>query len=262
MIYMVEDLFRKLAVSNIYLYQFVRKRLAHMSFMLPHDRDFFGLAKFGDGDGLFLDVGGNDGISARSYRKLVKRRPIHSIEANTLHIESLENIKNSLSDFDYTIMGASDENGSSVLYTPIYCDVALTNYSSMSEKAARDNLTKHMRIRDIGEKVDFVASRVSVKRIDALDLSLPLEIMKIDVEGFEDAVLRGAERTIANMNPVIMVEYNPRSFGESRQLLEQYDYAFASYDSRTGRFARLDTIQHTLNVFCLPRKFHHMIRPR
>lgn len=241
---------RMLAVSNISLYDFVRRRIALLDFMLPHDEAFFGLAKFGDGEGLFLDIGANDGVSARSYRKLIKNRPILSIEANPLHVASLTKTREKIEAFEFKVMGADKSFGEVILYTPIFKNIALTNYASVDEEAARANLSTHMRIRDIGNRVTFERTEVETKPIDSLDIAP--EIVKIDVEGYEANVIEGMQETIRRCLPVIMLEYNPVSFAKVRETLGQYDYALKSYDRVSDSFCDFDLNAPPLNAFFLP----------
>lgn len=48
-----------------------------------------------------------------------------------------------------------------------------------------------------------------------------LDFLQLDVEGFEEQALRGAEKTIRRTRPIIVVERD-----NTRQLLESYDYKF------------------------------------
>jgi FkbM family methyltransferase len=55
--------------------------------------------------------------------------------------------------------------------------------------------------------------QVDARRLDAIAADAPLErldLIKIDVEGFEWPVLRGGEQTIAKFRPFIVFEYNAR----------------------------------------------------
>ena len=240
---------RNLAVSDIHLYKLVRTRIALLDFMLPHDDAFFGLAKFGGGAGVFLDVGANDGVSARSYRKLIKDRPILSIEANPLHSEALERTRSVVSDFNFMLMGAAAKRARFVLYTPVFKSVPLTNYASTNPEFARANLSTHMRIREIGNRVSFIETEIATATIDSLGVSP--EIVKIDVEGFEAQVLEGMCETIERTLPVFMIEYNPASFEEVSSLLSKYGYQSYAYVRETDSFTGFDYEAPALNAFFL-----------
>lgn len=245
-------LLRKAAVSNIYLYDIVRHFAADISLMLPHDEAFHGLAKFGDGSRCMLDIGANDGISARSYRKLVPKRPILSIEANPFHKDRLERLKTKIANFDYKLIAAGSEPGQLILFTPVYKGVAMTNYASMSPEIARANLERHMRIRNLGTKAVFRESCSQVTTID--DLGLDPQLVKIDVEGYEAQVVAGMSETIKISRPVLMIEHNPASFPELKRFFGALDYRIASYDRRSDVFVDFDERDPDLNVFFIPIK--------
>lgn len=244
------DALRKLAVSNIHLYHFVRTKIAVRNFMLPHDEDFFGLASFGDGEALFLDIGANDGLSALSYRKLIKNRPILSIEPNILHEPALKHAERRIPKFSYKIMAASDTSETLTLSTPVYKGVSLTNYASTSQEAARKNLQTHMRIRDIGAKAQFETTTVTAQTIDSLNLSPA--IIKIDVEGHEAAVIAGMQETINRSRPVFMIEYNVKSYEAVAAQLVSLGYSAAQYSHIESEFEPINISAPPLNVFFLP----------
>jgi hypothetical protein len=62
---------------------------------------------------------------------------------------------------------------------------------------------------------------ISVKKLDSFNFT-DLNLLKIDVEGWEFEVLKGAVETIKKHKPVLLVEFTG---GESRKSLHRYDVA-------------------------------------
>ena len=59
-----------------------------------------------------------------------------------------------------------------------------------------------------------------------------LDFMKVDVEGAEHLVFRGAEKTLERMRPTIIFEFNEESGPETYGLLEKLGYGFFDMDRR------------------------------
>jgi FkbM family methyltransferase len=100
------------------------------------------------------------------------------------------------------------------------------------------------------EPLDLIADRLSIPRVD---------LIKIDVEGFELFVLKGAENLIRKFKPILFVELsevNLRVHGLSAALLIQYieGLNYEVKDARTmAQIDRLKTDYHT-DLFCFPNK--------
>lgn len=78
--------------------------------------------------------------------------------------------------------------------------------------------------------------KIEIQRLDDLDIELTgLCLMKIDVEGFEENVIRGARNTIAAHQPVIIFEQNKSDFSDgttpSIELLRASGYRFCWIES-------------------------------
>jgi FkbM family methyltransferase len=186
--------------------------MPRLGFLLPHDRDYYGFRLLPQAsDGLFVDVGANNGISAAGFRRVIGSGPsILSIEANPAHRASLQRLKRSDPGFDYRIIGLGREPGRFTLYTPYAGSIALTALSS-----GRLDYLRESTQRDYGERVTsrlrFEPTEVEVVTLDSLDLEP--SIIKLDVEGLDFEVLLGGEGTIDRYRPAMLLEYTPRFSG-------------------------------------------------
>lgn len=97
------------------------------------------------------------------------------------------------------------------------------------------------------------AIEIEVRRLDDADLPLDgLCFVKIDVEGFEPQVLRGAARTIAQYQPVLVLEQLEREFAagepECIAMLREQGYRFcwprSLHKTKRGLSRRLDTLRN------------------
>lgn len=94
---------------------------------------------------------------------------------------------------------------------------------------------------------------IEVRRLD--DVGLPLDglcFVKIDVEGFEPQVLRGASRTLATHQPIVVLEQLEREFAdgqtESIALLRAMGYRFcwplSAHKAKQGLARRWDSVRN------------------
>ncbi|WP_430390451.1 FkbM family methyltransferase [Dyella sp. 20L07] len=248
-VFRVKDALQRIAVSNIYLYVFSRWVVGRLPFMLPHDADFHGLSKLANDRDLLLDVGANDGLSARSMHHLRPQKPIFSIEPNPTHERSLVALRAKGWHFDFRMVGAGQGATSFTLFTPVYRGFALTNYASMNPDAVRANLEKHMNIDGLSRHVQLIENVVPVIPLD--ELKLVVDVVKIDVEGLEDLVVAGLRETIDRCRPTFMVEYNPLSYPNLSEFFASRNYRVCRYLKQSGAFVDFDG-GPVLNVFFIP----------
>ena len=94
----------------------------------------------------------------------------------------------------------------------------------------------------------FPSVQVRVERLDDVDLPAPVSFVKIDIEGFEAAFLRGGRRRLERDRPVIFGEFSPywmRHRGEDlRALLAAFGYRAVSLTgARSRAWRQIDTLR-------------------
>lgn len=235
-----------LVQRDIRVYMLVRHHLGRLRPFLPHDPDFAAFGLLPARGGCFLDVGANDGISALSFRVFQKQAPIISIEPNPYHRQTLERTKRRIKGFEYLLVGAGESDSAVSLFTPIYKGYPLTSYASLDPEVGRRNLERSMPIRNVGREAVFSETVVPIRRLD--NFGFNPDFIKVDVEGFEDGVLRGLVNTLATHRPSVMVEYNPASFQKVSEILQELKYRPYIYDQGHRRLAPC-TGTPPLNVF-------------
>lgn len=235
-------------MHNFFLY-FCAKKLFHIfPFLLPHERDYFGLKLLTkDADGLFLDVGANDGVSALSFRRINSSYSILSLEPNPLHLKSLERVRKRIQKFDYRLCAASDQPGSLTLSMPTY--KGIPNHSGAFCDPEQRLVFEAAFPTKIASRLQYVKQTVPAIRID--DLNLSPTIVKIDSEGHDLRVIRGMERTILRHHPILMVENNPALVGAICELLADWGYRVLEYDAKENRLLPYSG-GRTRNLFFIP----------
>jgi FkbM family methyltransferase len=254
-----KQLIADLVQRHPYTYFYSKILVNRLPYFLPHEQSFFAfkhLAK--ENDGLFLDVGANDGISALSFRKVNQRYSIVSIEANPYHESSLARLSKRLKGFSYHLIGASDDYSEFDLYVPFYKRLPLHSASTLHAAFHRENF-KRLFSNSLLKHISWRRTRITTVPLDSFGLKP--SIIKIDVEGHEIQVLKGLQDTIAKYRPYLMVECSKESFPEVDLLLAKHDLVAASYSADRDAFRTVENdfvfdmgaVEHR-NIFYVPRE--------
>jgi FkbM family methyltransferase len=191
-----------------------------------------------------VDVGANKGIYTYALAALVEH--VYAFEPILEHCRYIGKYKTS----KVTVMNValSDRSGTSTLQIPIDRGRMVTTRASL--------------VRSGGEQ-----RQVEIRSLDSYHFE-NVGFMKIDVEGSEDAVIAGADRTIRTNLPVLTVEMAFTN-GESARCIHIFEhllvlgYQSVLIESAGVRPCTLDVLtraEFNRNVTFLPRN-HELLRP-
>ena len=232
-------------MHNFFLYFYAKKLFHVFPFLLPHEKDYFGLKLLlPEGDGLFLDIGANDGVSALSFRKINSSYAIYSIEPNPLHKDSLERLKRRLQRFDFCLCAVGDEAGSVTLSMPTY--KGIPNHSGAFCAPQQKTIFEAELSPHVVERLKYITRSVLVIRVD--DLRLSPTVVKIDAEGYDLKILLGMQETLRRCRPILMIENNPSSVEAITALLGELGYQVREYDYQNNRLIPYSG-RRTRNIF-------------
>lgn len=134
-----------------------------------------------------LDIGANKGVYAWLLKD--RSRAVHAFEPNPKMFRFLQRLAGD--NVHVSQIALSNQSGETVLRVPRHRRGGFSNQgASLSDVKVADN---------------FVGVPIEAKRLDDLAID-DVGFIKIDVEGFEQAVLEGACETIARDRPSLLIE--------------------------------------------------------
>jgi FkbM family methyltransferase len=201
---------------------------------MPHEPDFRLFAALQGTRGLFLDVGANSGQSARSLRIFNTSLDILSFEPNRLLEPELRFTRRLLGkSFRYRMHGLGSSNRRTMLYVPMVGPTPQTPWATADRKlleASRPSIE-----RELGRPFEIAEVPIEIGCGD--DMHFRPTVIKIDVEGMELDVLQGFEATLAESEPLLMIERN-LGFAAVAAWLQARGYHLWAYDAAAHRLVR------------------------
>jgi FkbM family methyltransferase len=165
--------------------------------------------------GTFVDVGAHIGIySLRAARVVGSKGHVIAVEPNPETVQTLrDNIKASGANVNVQPVACSDSETQLDLFAAARANTGETSLSRKNaQQSGHVSAVYHVRARPL----DSILQEVGVSRVD---------VIKIDVEGAEALVLKGAKETLARYNPIVVVEVverQLRSMGTSATELREF----------------------------------------
>lgn len=211
-------------------------------FKNPHEVDFKALTLFNPKPSdLFLDVGSNRGEAILSMLIAPNfQNKIIGFEPNSLIFNKLQDYYKGEGRVELHNIGLGSEKGNFDLFVPFYRRWMFDGLSSFKKSEATGWLATRL--------WNYNERKLSVKKVRCEVLTLDSfnykpYFVKIDVQGFEIQVLKGAKNTIKKYEPILLIESIDE---ESKEFLKAFNYDFYNYHDGSLRKG-----EGELNTFCI-----------
>lgn len=169
--------------------------------------------RFVAGSGVAVDAGANEGIF--TYLLSRRFRHVYAFEINDEVAGAIKQYNSG--NVTLCSCGLSSTSRSAKLYIPVVRNTPVTGWASLY----RDNLP---------EAQTFIEREVQVKPLDDFNLT-GVDFIKIDVEGHEIEVIKGAARTIEDSRPVMLVEVKDQHLQPLNEWFLQRKFVHCSLDA-------------------------------
>lgn len=208
----------------------------------PHEQDFKAIKYFSPRpDEIFVDIGVNRGESLLSMDILRGNKTnIVGFEPNPHVFKKANRAIGYKEHIQVHNVGLSDTHGQFELNVPFYRKWMFDGLSSFDYSSAHDWLEHRL--------WNYKESNLEIKKINCelrtLDhYELKPYFMKIDVQGLEYQVLKGAENTLKKYHPILLIEsIDDRILTYLQQFgYKCYAYEFETFKAGIGK----------LNTFCM-----------
>jgi FkbM family methyltransferase len=177
-----------------------------------HEDDFHALRLFRlRPNSLCVDIGANKGQSVTSIKSVLPDARIVSFEPNPSAFAMLKTVATHRSDVTAYNIAVGMGGGVLEMWIPRWRGISFDQLASSSRP---DAITLAAEIRGYGfplisaGEIEFDCVSVEITTLDAL--ALQPDFVKIDVEGGELDILRGAQGTLRNAKPLLMIERGHR----------------------------------------------------
>ncbi len=196
---------------------------------------------------VFVDVGANIGfLSLAGAYKVGKTGKVYAFEPvpETFEILKFNKSINEFNQIQLYQLALGNEEKEGIIY-------------SESENRGGASIINHTSQKGMA---------IKVKRFDDLNISEKISVIKIDVEGFEFEVLKGAKNTIKRHKPSLIIEYSKMRINSAKDL-EIFNWLkalniYKIYKLKSGKERPSELVEITLpkdlpehdNIFCISEK--------
>ncbi len=235
---MLRSIARKLLHRSPKPYEFLRSSeiLFNSYLRRIHDPEFQSLTQFISARHI-ADIGANVGQSLVTLTRLFPGARITAFEANPACYGLLEKVRRVLgTHISIEHCGLGDETGELPFFVPVLKNgVMLLQEGSFEAEAMKEERT----FERIGTEFGVRKCTLPVRTLDSFGRNF--DLLKIDVQGFEYQVLRGARELLLKQRPVLFIEHS-----EKDELVESFLWSVA-YEECTPAALKVNRIFRSRN---------------
>ena len=232
---------------NGILYYFIRNIVIHFNIF---EEDFKILTKYFQNKKVnIVDVGASDGISANFFLKNLNVNKIYCYEPHKIFIKKLIEYKKKNKNIILKKYGISHKKNKIAVYYPVVnffgFDLPLLTYTFYNKL----ELIKQIRL-DFYNYQKIIIDKAIINLKKFKKIKEKIDLIKIDVNGFELEVVKGMLSQIKKDRPLMVIENNSE-LKKIDSLLKKYKYK--KFYNKSSKFEKHKN-QKVLDVFFIPQK--------
>ncbi|WP_415322323.1 FkbM family methyltransferase [Candidatus Pelagibacter sp. Uisw_127] len=240
----------RLIEKNPHLNLFIYNRILYFTFLLPHEKDYYGMKLLlkSNKKNIFLDIGGNNGLSTRGFKKLGFKNSVYIYEPNKyLYNTYLNPLSKKFLNVKIFNFGLGNKNSVLELVTPYVGNSSLHFMSSFSKKYILDSVG--VISEKYKKKMILRKSLIIIKKLDDLKINKKIDFIKMDIEGYEHEALKGMKKTILKNKPIFLIEYNDQNIKKIYKCLNGYKaYIFDVYNNNFKEITLKNLKKHKILI--------------
>ena len=201
-----------------------------------------------------IDIGVNDGLSTSFFLKIFKNSKFYIFEPLKFDKSYLKNNKNN--DIYYYNFALGEKNSINFINIPYIqlfniFQFYLSAYSTISsDKRKIYEINNSLKKFFFYKKIKNKKKKVQIKKLD--NFKIKADIIKLDVEGHEDQVIKGAINTIKKYKPLLYIERPSKNIVK---ILGKLKYKIYVFDIKKNSFKRTFNISNKhRNYYFLNKK--------
>ena len=206
------------------------------------------LIKFRDKINIF-DVGASDGIAAKFFLRNLKVRKIFCFEPDNNFVKILNNLNNN----KIIVMPFAIGNQNKVInvYYPVYRFLGKKFKFATFSYYDKNTLKKQISLDFIFRKnIHIINEKLKIRKFNEFNYSV--DLIKIDVNGFEFSVIKGLIKIIKKNKPALLIETG-KDTNKIKNLLKKYSYKQFIYNENSKKFL-IAGKKYALNTYFLQKK--------